>query len=526
MTRSLSRIALLAVLALTVVAAQPSPPVAAGRERISINDDWQFQKDDPPGIAISLLYDARPDVAGARDDRPADAEPERAAAVRATIPTIKQWILPTANPFIKDPTKKHRRPSGNLSGDIVYAQRGFDDRAWRRVNLPHDWGIEGPFLTSGPYGGMGRLPSWGVAWYRRKLAISASDAGRSIFLDVDGAMSYATVWLNGQIVGGWPFGYASWRADLTPYVIPGEINQLAIRLDNPPSSSRWYPGGGIYRNVWLTKAPQLHVGHWGTHVRSRAVSAASATIDVDVTIDNDSTRDETVSVATRVYTLNREGQRTGAAVATIAPTDRTVAAQSNAAVSGSITIARPRLWGPPPTQRPDRYVAVTTLTQRGRIIDSYETPFGIRNLQFDPTRGLLVNGERIAIKGVNQHHDLGALGAAFNLRAAERQLEILRDMGANAIRMAHNPPAPELLDLTDRMGFLVVNELFDVWERSKTPLDFHLIFGDWHEPDARAWVRRDRNHPSVVMWSIGNEVGEQYSAEEGAAVALRLTEFV
>jgi beta-galactosidase len=308
-----------------------------------------------------------------------------------------------------------------------------------------------------------------VAWYRKRLSIPAADAGKSIFLDVDGAMSYATVWLNGQLVGGWPFGYASWRLDLTPHIVPGGVNQLAIRLDNPPSSSRWYPGGGLYRNVWLTKTPPLHVGHWGTSVRSRAVSTASATIDVDVTIDNDSSRVESVRVATSIYALDDAGVRTGGAVATIAPVDVAVAARSNAAVSGSATIGNPRLWGPPPTQRPQRYVAVTAVSQGERVLDSYDTPFGVRELRFDANQGLLVNGERVVIKGVNQHHDLGALGAAFNMRAAERQLEILQEMGANAIRTAHNPPAPELLDLTDRMGFLVVNELFDgngvLWPR-------------------------------------------------------------
>ena len=373
---------------------------------------------------------------------------------------------------------------------------------------------------------MGRLPSWGIAWYRKKLTIPAADAGKSILLDVDGAMSYATVWMNGRIVGGWPFGYASWRVDLTPYVTPGGVNQLAIRLDNPPSSSRWYPGGGIYRNVWLTKTQPVHIAQWGTHARSRNVSASSATIDLDVTIDNDSADSTTVSVTTRIYALNADGQRTGAAVAAVTPTDITVAPRSNATASGSVTIAAPRLWGPPPNQRPNRYVAETTVSQQGRLTDRDDTLFGIRDLRFDSKQGLFVNGERIVIKGANQHHDLGALGAAFNTRAAERQLEILREMGTNAIRMAHNPPAPELLDLTDRMGFLVVNELFDVWERRKTPLDFHLIFSDWQEPDTRAWVRRDRNHPSVIAWSTGNEVGEQYTAEEGAAIAARLREIV
>jgi beta-galactosidase len=507
-------------------AAQPPAAPGAQRERIPINDEWRFTKGDPPDNTVSLLYDVRPDASDARDDRPADAEPRPAAKVVSAVPTIKRWILPTGNRFIKDPTKRHARPSGNWGADVPYVRRDFDDSSWRRVDLPHDWAIEGPFLVSGPHGGMGRLPSWGIGWYRRKLDIPATDEGRSIFLDVDGAMSYATVWLNGQIVGGWPFGYASWRVDVTPYVVPGGVNQLAIRLDNPPDSSRWYPGGGIYRNVWLTKTQPVHVGHWGTRVTTRDVSSTAATIDLNVTIDNESHRTETVSVATRIYALDAEGLREGDAVVSIEPVQANVAARSSTDLRSSVTLANPRLWGPPPNQQPNRYVAVTTVSSRGRAMDNYETRFGIRDLRFDPTDGIHVNGERIYIKGVNQHHDLGALGAAFNTRAAERQLEILREMGTNAIRMAHNPPAPELLELADRMGFLVVNELFDVWARRKTPLDFHLVFPDWHEQDVRAWVRRDRNSPAVIMWSTGNEVGEQYTAEQGAALAKRLDEIV
>jgi beta-galactosidase len=509
-------------------AAAPRPSEhGSPRERISINESWRFQLDDPPGNAVSLLYDVRPAVREQSDDRPADAQPQ--AAERGTAPSqavIKQWILPTGNGFIRDPARRFERPAENWGADVAYVRPSFDDSSWRSVDLPHDWAIEGPWLTTGPSGGMGRLPSWGVGWYRKQLDIPAADAGRSIFLDVDGAMSYATVWLNGQIVGGWPFGYASWRVDLTPYAVPGGRNQLAIRLDNPPSSSRWYPGGGIYRNVWLTKTQPLHVGQWGTYVTTAQVSAASATIGLQVTIDNDSRSPATVSVGTSIYALDAGGRRVGDVVATIEPVAITIAARSNAAVSGSTTIANPGLWGPPPNQQPNRYVAVTSVSHGGQLTDSYETRFGIRELRFDPNQGVIVNGERIYIKGVNQHHDLGALGAAFNTRAAERQLEILREMGTNAIRMAHNPPAPELLELTDRMGFLVVDELFDVWERRKTPLDFHLVFPDWHEQDLRAFARRDRNSPSVIMWSTGNEVGEQYTAEEGASLARRLAAIV
>jgi beta-galactosidase len=499
------------------------------RERISINEDWRFHKYDAEEKADGLIYDVRPEVKDKDDVVAADAMPTEAVEIEATQTALKPWILPTGNDFIKDPAKRHVRPDGNPHSNFPYVQGDFNDRSWERVNLPHDWAIKGPFQKGWGAevgGSVGRLPSPGVAWYRKKLDIPAADAGRYIFLDVDGAMSYAIVWLNSKLVGGWPYGYASWRVDLTPYVLPGGENQLAIRLDNPPSSSRWYPGGGIYRNVWLTKTQPVHVGQWGTFVMTPEVSKASATIDLEVTIDNDSKADATVGAITDVFALDAEGNKTGDAVASFEPLKTSVAAGKSAKVEGSVTLENPRLWGPPPTQTPHLYVAVTTLRKDDKPVDQYEMRFGIRSLRFDPDTGIYVNGEHIKIKGVNQHHDLGALGAAFNTRAAERQLEILSEMGCNAIHMAHNPPAPELLELTDRMGFLVMDEIFDVWERKKTPLDFHLIFPDWHEQDTRAFVRRDRNHPSVIMWSFGNEVGEQYTAEQGAAVAKRLHDIV
>jgi len=495
----------------------------APRERISINAGWRFHKGDPANLATTLDYDVRPEIGASKDGKDADTRPEEAARIAATSRSVlKPWILPTGNAFIKDKTRRYQRPSGDPGSDVAFVQATFDDNAWQKVDLPHDWAITGPFLVEGPYGGMGRLPSWGIGWYRRQLEIPASDNGRAVFLDVDGAMSYATVWLNGHLVGGWPYGYNSWRVDLTPYIVPGGTNQLAIRLDNPPESARWYPGGGLYRNVWLTKTDPVHVAQWGTQVTTPQVSPDAATIRLDVTIDNDSKMDANVRVATEIFALDAAGSKTGRAVARIEPVAAKAAASSGTTLRSTATITKPRLWGPPPTQSPNRYVAVTTLSRNGRAIDRYETRFGVRSVRFDPNSGVLVNGERISLRGVNNHHDLGALGAAFNVRAAERQLEILREMGANAVRLSHNPPAPELLELTDRMGLLVVDEIFDSWERKKTPLDFHLIFPEWHEPDLRAMLRRDRNHPSVILWSVGNEVGEQYTGEEGAAIARRL----
>jgi len=495
------------------------------RQRISINDGWRFYKYETKSESDKLIYDVRPEVTENQDYKIADAKPTEAENVTVTQIVLKPWILPTGNDFIKDPTKHHIRPDGNPGGDFPFVQNDYDDSLWEKVNLPHDWAIKGPFYGSpNPEvgGGMGRLPIHGVAWYRKKLDIPKSDEGKSIFLDVDGAMSYAMVWLNGNLVGGWPYGYTSWRLDLTPYIIPGGENQLAIRLDNPNNSSRWYPGGGIYRNVWLTKTNPVHVGKWGTYITTPEVSENSATVKLEVTIDNDSNKDTAVKVVTQIFLLNENSKRTSEPVASFGNMNTVLYAGKSSKVEGTVTIENPKLWGPPPNQVPNMYIAVTTLWQNDIIIDEYETNFGIRSLRFDSNSGIYINDELIKIKGVNQHHDLGALGAAFNTRAAERQLEILREMGCNAIRISHNPPAPEFLELTDRMGFLVMDEAFDVWERKKTPLDFHLIFPDWHEQDLRAMIRRDRNNPSVIMWSYGNEVGEQYTGEEGAALAKQL----
>lgn len=499
------------------------------RKRISVNDGWRFMKYDSFEEADHLIYDVRPDVTDRNDNRVADSRPTEAVSVETVREVLKPWILPTANPFIKDPVMRHVRPEGNPGSDFPFVQTDFDDSGWEIKNLPHDWGVEGPFLAGEDAevgGGMGRLASHGVAWYRKKLEIPAIDKGKIIYLDVDGAMSYAMVWLNGHLVGGWPYGYNSWRLDLTPYVVPGGDNQLAIRIDNPPHAARWYPGGGIYRNVWLTKTDPLHVKQWGTFVTSRDVSDAEATVDIAVDIVNRSPEKKAVEAIILIYALDQNLEKTGRAVAGIQTWKFRMEPGEESTIYETTTIRNPRLWGPPPTQQPNLYCAETTLYADGKPVDQYTTRFGIRSVEFDSSRGVVVNGEHIPLHGVNQHHDLGALGAAFNVRAAERQLEILREAGCNAVRMAHNPPAPELLELTDRMGFLVINEIFDVWERKKTPLDFHLIFPEWYEADTRAFVRRDRNSPSVILWSFGNELGEQYTGEEGAAIGRKLHEIV
>ncbi len=492
---------------------------SASRDQILINEGWKFYKYEGSGRPDFLIYETRPEVKNYQDDKPADAEPTDAEQINPDNRGLKPWILPSANDFIVD-ASKNTRPEGFPAQNFPFVSADFDDSSWEDVDLPHDWAINGPFFIGEDVavgGSMGRLPSPGVGWYRKTLEFSTSDAGRRVYIEFEGAMSYAMVWLNGKLVGGWPYGYASWQLDLTPYMQVGQ-NQLSVRLDNPPDSSRWYPGGGLYRNVWLIKTAPVHVNQWGTFVTTPEVSEQSATIKLALTIKNTAKQQTSVDAYSTLYELCNEEN----SVATIEQKNITVGAEHSTTAEASVQISKPRLWGPPPTQTPHLYRLVTELKNNGKLLDRYETTFGVRQLEFNPDKGLFVNGEHVPIQGVNQHHDLGPLGAAFNIKAAKRQLELLREMGVNAIRTAHNPPAPELLDLTDRMGFLVVNEIFDVWERKKTPLDTHLIFPDWHEADLRAFIRRDRNHPSVIIWSVGNEVGEQYTEAAGTKVAERL----
>lgn len=291
---------------------------------------------------------------------------------------------------------------------------------------------------------MGRLPIQGVGWYRRKLQMLPEDQDKSIYLDIGGAMSYAMVWLNGELIGGWPYPYNSFRLDLTPYLTPGNNNQLAIRLENPTESSRWYPGGGIYRNVWLTKVNRVHVAQWGTYITLRDVSAHLATVNAVVQVQNTGNASQQVVVITDVHEVDSAAGQTGrpgAKVASFESVTLNLPPGETQQVNSSVEVQNPKLWGPYPSQNPNLYVAITRLHQateesndiETKTIDTYETQFGIRSIVYDSNNGLLVNGKHVKIQGVNQHHDLGALGAAFNNRAAERQLEVLQELGCNAI---------------------------------------------------------------------------------------------
>jgi len=451
----------------------PSSP----RERQSFDDGWLFAKGDPPGGDSNLGYGS-----------------------------LKPWLLASSMDLGLQ-TAAVTRPEGNPGAEVAYTQPGYDDRAWRKVRLPHDWGIEGPFKQEYP-GDTGKLEWWGIGWYRKHFTLPAAPAGTRWYLQVDGAMAYAAVWLNGRFVGGWPYGYSSWQVDLTDEIKPGSDNVVAIRLDNPPRSSRWYPGGGIYRNVWLVRTASVHLAHWGTYITTPEIDAKVATVNLRAEVENDSSESATITVETRIHELGDRERPSARTVASTTPVETTVHAHSREVINFTNAIPNPKLWT---LRRPSRYVAVTTIEQNGRQLDAFETPFGVRKIEFTPDRGFLLNGERVPLNGVCDHHDLGALGSAINVRPLERQIALLQEMGCNAIRTSHNPPAPELLELCDRMGMVVMDEAFDCWVRGKTRNDYHLLFPDWHERDLRAMIRRDRNHPCVILWSIGNEVIEQGS---------------
>ncbi len=379
-----------------------------------------------------------------------------------------------------------------FKGDVAAHNSAFDDSQWRELNLPHDWGIEGPFCDELP-NSTGKLPWASIGWYRKHFHCSEADFQKKVFIYFDGAMSETKVWLNGEYVGKWPYGYTSFWLELTPYLKSGE-NVLAVRLDNKPESSRWYPGGGIYRNVRLVKTAPVHVDHWGIFVTTPEISAKSAAVKVKTEVAG---IDENTEVLHEIVEAG-------------------VSATGTACV---LNVSSPRLWS---LESPNLYTLKTTVRQGEKVVDNVETKFGIRSIEYT-AEGFYLNGKKVRMNGVCQHHDLGPLGSAVHTRALERQIEILQEMGCNAIRTAHNPPAPELLDLCDRMGMLVQVEAFDCWGKSKIPNDYARHFPAWHEKDLRAMIRRDRNHPCVVMWSTGNETREMKTKED-APVSQMLTD--
>ena len=363
-----------------------------------------------------------------------------------------------------------------LLGDSAQmSQVDYNDSFWRKLNVPHDWAIEGDFYVGNPSGaGGGALPG-GIGWYRKHFTL---DKIEKVFIEFDGVYMNSTVYVNGKEVGFRPYGYSSFEYDITPYVKKGE-NVVAVRVDNSDQpNSRWYSGCGIYRHVWLTKTNPIHVKHWGVFVNNGKVE-----------VDYENPTNQKVTV--KNTWLDAEGKPT--------------------------SIKKPRKWS---CEDPYIYKVRTQLIVGGKVVDEVETTTGFRDFKFDAKTGFWLNGKNFKLNGVCEHHDFGCLGAALNEDALHRKLMKLKAMGVNSIRSSHNPPAPELLNMCDTMGLIVMNESFDMWRRKKTQNDYARFFDEWHERDLTDLILRDRNHPSILMWSIGNEVLEQWSSAEADTLTL------
>jgi beta-galactosidase len=398
-------------------------------------------------------------------------------------------------------------------GDVPEGQApGLDDPQWRILDLPHDWSIEGKFSRDHPASpGGGALPG-GIGWYRKTFDLPNSEKGRMVFIDFDGVYRNSEVWINGQYLGKRPYGYSSFRYELTPFLKYGkESNLIAVKVDNSQQpNSRWYSGSGIYRNVWLVITEKTFVDHWGTYVTTPEVTEQSAKVIVHTKIRNAFPKDQAIILKTTV--LNKEGK-----IITAIETKNEFPKESAIEIEQHLTVTNPVLWS---IENPYLYKVLTTIIVNGKEQDNYETPFGIRSFVFDIDKGFALNGKQVKINGVCNHHDLGCLGAAVNRRALERQLEIMKGMGVNGIRTSHNPPAPELLDLCDEMGFIIMDEAFDMWKKKKTEYDYSSNWDEWHQRDLEDMVLRDRNHPSVFSWSIGNEVTEQWDKKDSSGTII------
>lgn len=380
-----------------------------------------------------------------------------------------------------------------LADSAQMATAEYNDTWWRLLDVPHDWAREGDFFVGHPSGaGGGALPG-GIGWYRKTFTLSDYDSARDrYFLEFDGVYMNSTVYVNGQKVGFRPYGYSSFEYDITPYLRQGE-NVVAVRVDNSDQpNSRWYSGCGIYRHVWLTKTAPVHVAHWGVHADARVVKGKGR-LDIAVTLEGQGTVANTL----------------------IAPDGRVVGRSKG--LRSAITVSNPKLWS---CETPYIYTLRTEVSSGGRVVDTYETTTGFRSFRFDPATGFWLNGKNFKLNGVCEHHDFGCLGAALNEDALHRKLVKLKAMGVNSIRSSHNPPAPELLNMCDTMGLIVMDESFDMWRRKKTQNDYARFFDEWHERDLADLILRDRNHPSILMWSIGNEVLEQWSSAEADTLTL------
>jgi beta-galactosidase len=399
-------------------------------------------------------------------------------------------------------------------GAVVGAsEMDFDDTMWCNITLPHDWAIEGPFDSS--YNARsGGLPFHGIGWYRKKFDIPNSVKGKHVTLHFDGAMNNAKVWLNGTLVGDRPYGYIGFSVDLSPHLNYGGSNVVAVQLAPEDFSSRWYPGAGIYRNTWLEINNEVHVPKWGTFITTPNITENEASVRVLTEVKNIANSEKEVSLQTVIYDPNNKE---------VGNTNSVVQTKQNTTVEAvqTLSVEMPMLWD---LDKPNLYTAMTTIKFGDTVLDTYKTTFGIRTIAYGADFGFKLNDKKTRFKGVCLHHDLGPLGTAVNKRATERQLEIMQEMGVNAIRTSHNPPSPEQVQLCDQMGLMIQVEAFDVWQMAKVKNDYSKHFDKWHERDLRDMIRSFRNSPSVVMWSIGNEILEQSHKTKGREIAHKLAD--
>jgi len=404
-----------------------------------------------------------------------------------------------------------------LGDDSNAIRPDYNDNGWRKLNLPHDWSIEGTFSEKNAATTQGGALPGGIGWYRKSFVLPAAAKNKNIHVEFDGIYRNSEVWINGHWLGKRPYGYSSFNYSLTDYIKAAPAkNVVTVKVDNSQQpNSRWYTGSGIYRNTRLIITNNIAVKTWGTFITTSAVSNHSANVHIETTIANNAVPGW-INIATSIY------DAAGKLVARVNAPGKIRAALPEFGYKTSVTIQNPRLWS---VEKPYLYKSITRVFQNGKLVDAFATSFGIRSFYFDAGKGFFLNGKPLKIRGVCNHHDLGALGAAVNTSAIERQLHILKDMGCNAIRTAHNPPAPELLDLCDKMGFLVMVEAFDMWRKKKNKFDYYADFDQWYKQDIQDMVLRDRNHPSVFMWSIGNEIREQFDST-GIRIARELVNIV
>ena len=394
-------------------------------------------------------------------------------------------------------------------GDFPEASEAdFDDSKWQQIDVPHDWSILDTFSKDNPTGRPGGFASGGIGWYRKNFTVTKKDASTKVSIEFGGVYENSEVWINGHFLGKRPFGYISFNYDLSPYLNYDGENILAVRVDNSKQpNARWYTGSGIYRHVWLITTDKLHIARHGVYATTKSITKDAAVVELKTNIENENKGSHDFQLLSEIY--NSENQF----VAKV-ETPVTISENGKQEIIQSITVDHPELWSP---DNPNLYIIKSVIKLKGDPIDELNTTIGIREFNFSADTGFSLNGVSMKFQGVNNHSDLGALGAAMNDRVLERRLEILKAMGCNAIRTAHNPPSEVLLDLCDRMGFMVMDEAFDEWLESwpfggvkkpegKAKYGYHLYFNEWAEKDLTELIRRDRNHPSIIIWSVGNEI--------------------